>query len=33
MEKNKTATPGGTPPQDVDDLIFSSQTDAVVSQR
>ena len=32
MEKYKTATPTA-PQQDVDDLIFSGQTDAVVSQR
>ena len=33
MEKNKTATSAGDPRQDVDDLIFFGQTDAVVSQR
>ena len=33
MEKYKTAAPAGSPPQDVDDLIFFGQTDAVVSQR
>ena len=33
MEKCKTAPPAGPPPQDVDDLIFSGQTDAGVSQR
>lgn len=32
MEKNKTARPT-TPQQDVDDLIFSGQTDVGVSQR
>ena len=32
MEKYKTAAPT-TPQQDVDDLIFSGQADAVVSQR
>ena len=33
MEKNKTAAPAGPPPQDVDDLIFSGQTNTDVSQR
>ena len=33
MEKNKTAPPDGVPLQDVDDLIFSGQADAAVSQR
>ena len=33
MEKHETASPAGQPPQDVDDLIFCGQTDAVVSQR
>lgn len=33
MEKYKTAPPSGPPQQDVDDLIFFGQTDAVVSQR
>ena len=33
MEKYKTATPAGPPPQDVDDLIFFGQTDVGVSQR
>ena len=33
MEKYKTSTPAGDPPQDVDDLIFFGQTEAVVSQR
>ena len=33
MEKYKTAAPAGPPKQDVDDLIFFGQTDAVVSQR
>ena len=33
MEKNKTATPAGPPPQDVDDLIFSGQAEVGVSQR
>ena len=33
MEKYKAALPPGTPQQDVDDLIFLGQTDAVVSQR
>lgn len=33
MEKYKTAQPAETPRQDVDDLIFSGQADAVVSQR
>ena len=33
MEKYKTAQPAETPQQDVDDLIFFGQTDAVVSQR
>ena len=33
MEKYKTALPAEAPQQDVDDLIFFGQTDAVVSQR
>ena len=33
MEKNKTTTPAGPSPQDVDDLIFVDQTDVGVSQR
>lgn len=33
MGKDKTAPPTGVPQQDVDDLIFFGQTDAVVSQR
>ena len=33
MEKHKTANPAEPPRQDVDDLIFFGQTDAVVSQR
>ena len=33
MEKQKTETPAGPPPQDVDDLIFLGQTDTGVSQR
>ena len=33
MEKYKPAPPAGDPQQDVDDLIFVGQTDAVVSQR
>ena len=33
MEKQKTAQPAESPPQDVDDLIFLGQTDTGVSQR
>ena len=33
MEKHKAAQPAESPQQDVDDLIFYGQTDAVVSQR
>ena len=33
MEKHKTAPPADPPRQDVDDLIFFDETDAVVSQR
>ena len=33
MEKYKTTPPVGSPPQDVDDLIFFGQTDNGVSQR
>lgn len=32
MEKDKRQSQGN-PPQDVDDLIFSGQTDARISQR
>lgn len=33
MEKDKRPQPAGGPPRDVDDLIFSGQTDARISQR
>lgn len=33
MEKDKRPQSPGNPPQDVDDLIFSGQTDARISQR
>lgn len=33
MEKDKRIQSPGNPPQDVDDLIFSGQTDAWISQR
>ena len=33
LEKDKRPQSPGNPPQDVDDLIFSGQTDARISQR
>ena len=33
MEKHKAVPPAEAPRQDVDDLIFFDETDAIVSQR